>query len=59
MDAKTKKTQGRIGSLAINQTILLVLGVVVLAILVGFYIFLGDKAAQMIADAFKLPSVGK
>ncbi len=45
------------GSLAINQTMLLVLGMIVLAIIAAFYIFLGERAEQIIADVFNLPDI--
>ncbi len=54
MNKISKRT--RHGSLAINQTMLLVLGIVVLVIVAGFYIFLGGKAEEMVTSVIKFPS---
>lgn len=53
MNKLSKKT--RLGSLAIDQTMLLVLGIIVLVIAAGFYIFLGGKAEEMITSVLRFP----
>lgn len=45
------------GSIAINYMFLLVLGILVLLVLVGFTFFLGDKSRDIIG-AIKLPILG-
>ena len=45
------------GSFAVNQTMILVLGVIVLAIIAAIYVFLGDRAVEMITDALHFPTI--
>ncbi|MEA3343394.1 MAG: hypothetical protein U9Q92_04460 [archaeon] len=56
---KPPQKTGKIGSLAINQTMLLVLAVVVLVVLAVFYIFLGGRASDIIDRALKFPILGE
>lgn len=53
MGKPTKKT----GSLAINQTMLLVLGVIVLVVLAAFYVVLGERAGEMIKEVLRFPEI--
>lgn len=50
---RTKK----IGSLAINETMILVLGVIVLVIIAVLYIFLGDSVKELISGVLKFPAI--
>jgi len=54
METLEKKAKG---AFAINQTMLLVLGVIVLAIIAGVYVFLGDRAVEMIKEALHFPTI--
>ncbi len=58
MKKQPQKT-GKVGSLAVNQTMLLVLAVIVLVVLAVFYIFLGGKASVFIDSALDFPVIGK
>ncbi len=50
---RTKK----IGSLAISETMILVLGVIVLVIIAVLYIFLGDSVKELISGVLKFPAI--
>ncbi len=54
MKKSLQKTR-KIGSLAINQTLILVLGIIVLVVIAAFFVFLGDQAGEIVRGILHFP----